>query len=255
MAEEKEFLGKVALITGGASGIGRAAAVAFAEKGAAVYLGDVNKAGLSETLALVEASGSQGGYAVTDVADEEAVATMVDGCVSQFGRLDFALNNAGIGGAQAFTSDYPTETFKQVMAINVTGVYYCLKHELRIMEAQGSGSIVNLASVAGLVGFPRHSAYAASKHAVIGLTRTAALEYVRRGIRVNAVCPGFTDTPMVQQLTAQGPEYAQRLLQGIPIRRLGQPAEIASAIVYLCSAGAAFMTGQAMALDGGITAG
>ena len=252
---DKEFVGKVALITGGASGIGRASALAFAARGAAVMVSDVNEAGLQESVALVQAEGGEASYTLTDVTDESAVKAMVDSCVERYGQLDFALNNAGVGGVQAFTTDYPTDAFKLVMAINVTGVYYCMKYELAAMMERGSGAIVNLASVAGLVGFPRHSAYAASKHAVIGLTKSAALEYVRKGIRVNAVCPGFTDTPMVKELESQGPEYAQRLLRGIPMRRLGKPDEIASAILYCCSDGAGFMTGHTLTLDGGITAG
>ena len=199
--------------------------------------------------------GGSADYSPLDVTDEVSVAATIAAIVGRHGRLDFAVNNAGIGGTQAFTADYPADIFQQVLAVNVTGVYHCLKHELAAMQPQGHGSIVNLASVAGLVGFPRHSAYAASKHAVIGLTKSAALEYVRQGIRVNAVCPGFTDTPMVTQLTEQGPEYAERLLRSIPARRLGRPEEIAAAILYLCTDAAAFMTGQTLTLDGGITAG
>ncbi|MCB0006692.1 MAG: SDR family oxidoreductase [Anaerolineales bacterium] len=255
MTTELEFMGRVAFITGGASGIGRAAALAFARKGAAVHLTDLNEEGLQETAAAIAAEGGSASYSCLDVTDEAAVAGAIETVLAEQGQLDFALNSAGIGGTQALTAEYPAETFARVMAVNVTGVYYCMKHELAAMAAQGRGSIVNIASVAGLVGFPRHSAYAASKHAVIGLTKSAALEYVRQGVRVNAVCPGFTDTPMVDELKALGAEYTERLLRGIPARRLGRPEEIAAAIIYLCTDDAGFMTGQALTLDGGITAG
>ena len=185
----------------------------------------------------------------------EEVAALVEATVSTFGRLDFALNNAGVGGVRALTADYPIEVWQRLIEVNLNGVWYCMKYELPQMLKQGQGAIVNLASVAGLVAFPGHAAYAATKHAVVGLTKTAALEYVRKGIRINAVCPGFTDTPMVQQMIETSPEFTERLIAAVPARRLGQPEEIAAAVLYLCSDEAGFITGHTLTLDGGIVAG
>ncbi|MDF1505754.1 SDR family oxidoreductase, partial [Roseisolibacter sp. H3M3-2] len=195
-----------------------------------------------------------------DVTDDAAVRAAVAACVAEFGGLDCAVNAAGVGGAQEPTHAYPEAAWHRTLDVNLTGVWRCLRHQLPAMLATGARtgrtqSVVNVASVAGLVGFPRHAAYAASKHGVVGLTKTAALEYARRGVRVNAICPGFTDTPMVEQLTGDDPAQEAALAQRLPIGRLGTPDEIAAAALYLCSDAAAFMVGHALVLDGGIVAG
>lgn len=252
----QDFSGKIAVITGGGSGLGRQAALAFAKRGATVALSDVNVEGGQETVEIIAEKGGTAVFAQVNVADQAAVTNWIDETVSHFGRLDFALNNAGIGGSTGYRTDEISEDlWQRVIDVNLNGVWYCMKAQLPHMVKQGQGVIVNLASIAGLVAVPRNAAYAASKHAVVGLTRSAALEYVRKGVRINAVCPGFTDTPMVQGGMEQDPVFAERLLRGVPARRLGRPEEIAAAIMYLCSDEAAFMIGQTMVLDGGITAG
>jgi len=255
-----EYVGKVALITGGASGLGRASAVAFAQAQADIVISDRNADGGAETVEMVRKFGGTATYIEADVTDEKAVADLVAQTVSLHGRVDFAVNSAGISGDMTPMADYSVDTFKRVMDINVAGVWYCMQHQIKQMLMQneqdsGRGVIVNLASVAGVIGAPRLSAYSASKHAVVGLSKSAALEYVRSGIRINAVCPGFTDTPMVNQDLEADPVFAERMIAGIPARRLGKPEEIAVAILYLCSPSAAFTVGHAMVLDGGISAG
>jgi NAD(P)-dependent dehydrogenase (short-subunit alcohol dehydrogenase family) len=183
------------------------------------------------------------------------VQALVGSVVRRFGRLDFALNNAGIDGARAPTAEYPTDVWDQVIAVNLTGVFLCLKHELEAMARQRHGVIVNMASVAGLTGFVGHAAYTAAKHGVVGLTRTAALEYARHGIRVNAVCPSYTQTPMLERVARRIPGLKARLASIAPLGRLCTPAEITEAVLYLFSDGAAFITGQTLVLDGGILAG
>lgn len=252
----QDFSEKIALITGGGSGLGRQSALDFAKRGATVALSDVNVAGGEETVAMIEEKGGTAVFTEMNVTDQAAVTAWVDGVVGQFGRLDFALNNAGVGGSTGYrTAEISEDLWHHVIDVNLNGVWYCMKAQLPHMVKQGHGCIVNLASIAGLVAVPRNAAYAASKHAVVGLTRSAALEYVRKGIRINAVCPGFTDTPMVQGGMEADPVFAQRLLQGVPARRLGLPEEISAAVMYLCSDEADFMIGQTMILDGGITAG
>jgi NAD(P)-dependent dehydrogenase (short-subunit alcohol dehydrogenase family) len=179
---------------------------------------------------------------------------MVDAAVRGFGGVDLAINAAGVGGVDARTAEYPEDDWQRTLDVNLTGTWQCMRHEIPAMLARGAGTIVNVASAAGLVGFARHAAYAASKHGVVGLTRTAALEYARRGVRVNAVCPGFTDTPMVTAMTGGRPELAASLAERVPLGRIATPEEIAGAIVYLCSDAAAFMVGHAMVLDGGLVA-
>lgn len=255
-----EYPDKVALITGGASGLGQMSAIEFARAGAKVVISDQNAAGAAETVAMIEKMGRAVTFIETDVTDEQSVADLVTQAASLHGRIDFAINSAGISGEMAPMGEYPVETFKRVMDVNVAGVWYCMQHQINQMMTQeeqedGRGIIVNLASVAGVIGAPRLSAYAASKHAVVGLTKSAALEYVRRGIRINAVCPGFTDTPMVQLDSDNDPVFAERLIGGIPARRLGKPEEIAAAILYLCSPASAFMVGHTMVIDGGISTG
>ncbi len=249
------FTARVALVTGAASGIGRTSALAFAQSGAKVVVADFNEAGGQETVDMIRAADGEALFVRTDVTQQVEVSALLKTVFETYGQLDFALNNAGIGGIRASTADYPVDLWHQIMDVNLNGVWYCMKYEIPRMVEQGHGVIINLASIAGLIGSPYLSAYAASKHAVVGLTKTAALEYVRKGLRINAVCPAYTDTPMVDDLFEKNPEHKQQLLAAIPSRRLGTTEEIASAILYLCSDQAAFITGHTMVLDGGITAG
>lgn len=245
---------KVALVTGAGAGIGRAAALKFAADGAKVIVSDVNIAGGEETAHLIEDSNGEAAFIRADVSKADEVEALVQFAVSTYGRLDYAVNNAGISGVLAFTHEANEEDWDQVININLKGVWLCMKYELCQMLEQGSGAIVNTASVAGLVGLPNAIPYAASKHGVIGLTKTAALEYASRGIRVNAVCPGYTETAMVAGLREASPVMARRLEGISPMKRLGTPEEIADAIVWLCSDHASFISGHALALDGGYVA-
>lgn len=251
--------GKVALVTGGASGIGRASALAMQREGARLVIADTDEAGGRETVALAIAGGGEAIFVHADVTSGESVAAMVARTVQTYGRLDCAFNNAGISGigigepAAAMTADYPDERWHRVLAINLTGVWLCMKHEIRQMLTQGQGSIVNTASIAGLVALRNASAYVASKHAVVGITKTAAVEYAQRGIRVNAVCPGYIETPMTAPGRADPTRMGQMLAQE-PIGRLGQPEEVAQAVLWLFSDAASFVTGHAMAVDGGLVA-
>lgn len=248
-----DFKGQVALVTGAAKGMGLAAARAFAKNGASVVLADLD-GGLAEQ----EASRivSEGGNALAvacDVADEAQVAAAVDLAVSQFGRLDMAFNNAGIQVPPSDAADEPLSNFERVTAINQRGVWACMKHELRIMREQGSGAIVNCSSLGGLVGLPRRAAYHGTKHAVIGMTRSAGVEYAPRGIRINAVCPGVIDTPMVQEMLEGQTEAMGVIMKQQPIGRLGQADEVAAAVLWLCSPAASFVIGVALPVDGGFT--
>lgn len=247
------FHAKVALVTGAASGIGRAAALAFSREGAAVVVSDLHLTGAEATAAMIVESGGEALAAACDVARRADVENLVAQTVHTFGRLDFAFNNAGIGGALGMLHQKTEAEWDDVLAVNLKGVWLCLRSEVQAMQASGGGAIVNMASAAGLVGFRGASAYSASKHGVIGLTKTAALEYARSKIRVNAVCPGFTDTPMVASMLESAPELADSV-RGNPLRRLGTPEETAEAVIWLCSDKASFITGQALAIDGGLTA-
>jgi NAD(P)-dependent dehydrogenase (short-subunit alcohol dehydrogenase family) len=250
------FDGKVAVITGAGSGIGRASALAFARAGACVVVSDVDDAGGSETVHQIRGLQHEAHFVKANVTDEAQVAALVEATVERFGRLDYAHNNAGIGAPPAALHHSERSYFDQVLAVNLTGVFLCLKYEARHMLEHGGGAIVNTASLAGLIGFPMNVAYSASKHAVIGVTRTAALEYARSGIRVNAVCPAFVQTPMVDRLVEiGGPRMSlERLASLQPMGRLGTVEEVADAVVWLCSDAASFITGVALPLDGGTTA-
>jgi NAD(P)-dependent dehydrogenase (short-subunit alcohol dehydrogenase family) len=248
------FENRVALVTGAASGMGLATANAFAEAGAAVTLADLNEDGARSAAEDLVAAGHKAIGIRCDVADEADVAAMVERTVSTFGRLDAAFNNAGVQAPPSDMADEPAEEFDRVNAINLRGVWACMKHELRHMREQGRGAIVNCSSLGGLVGLPSRAAYHASKHGVIGLTRSAALEYAPRGIRINAVCPGIINTPMVASMLVSQPEAMKELMKEQPIGRLGRSEEIAAAVLWLCSPGASFVIGHALAVDGGYTA-
>ena len=245
---------KIALVTGGASGIGRASAVALANEGATVMVADLALDGCEQTVKLITDSGGAAAAYAADVANEVAVESLVEHTVKTFGRLDLAFNNAGIGGTMAKTHEYPSDNWDQVLAVNLTGVWYCMKYELRQMLAQGGGAIVNTASVAGLIAMSGAPAYVAAKHGVVGLTKSAALEYAKSNIRVNAVCPGGVLTNMTETAEKALPGFLDKLARHEPMGRLADPKEIASAVVWLCSDGASFMTGHALAVDGGFVA-
>ena len=244
--------GKVALVTGGGSGIGRAAALVFAREGAKVVVADVTEAGGLETVEQVTAAGGAATFVRADVSNPAEVEAMVSRAVEAYGRLDCAFNNAGIEGSGKATTACAEEDFNRTIAVNVTGVWLCMKSEIRRMLEQGSGAIVNTASAAGLVGVPSMPDYVASKHAVVGLTKTAALEYAKSGIRVNAVCPGVVQTSMVERVLQRAPGFDEVALASEPIGRFGQPAEIGEAVVWLCSDAASFVTGIPLSVDGGL---
>ncbi|MEI2384880.1 SDR family NAD(P)-dependent oxidoreductase [Breoghania sp. JC706] len=249
---------KVVLLTGAAGGIGRAAALKFAAQGAALALTDIDDAGLEETARLAGEAGAEVWTHRCDITAEADVAALVSGAVSRFGRLDIAVNNAGLAHRPARITDLDLDTFQRMLAVNLTGTFLCLRAEAAVMRAQGYGAILNVASLAGLVGAPLLGAYAAAKHGVVGLTKTAAAECARSSVRVNALCPSFADTGMVAGIAAgmRGGEHEaiSRLLTGIPMGRLASPGEVADAIVWITSDANSFMTGQAVAIDGGASA-
>lgn len=243
--------GKAALVTGGGSGLGRSSAIALARAGATVTVADVDEQGGKETTALVfEEAGGDAEFVRADVTRPDEVEAMIDKAIARWGHLDCALNNAGTTGASAPTADYTLEDWNRAIALNLTGVFLCLKYEIPAMLERG-GAIVNMASGAGLVGFAGLPAYVASKHGVVGLTRAAALEYASQGIRINAICPGSTRTPMLEGFMGGDPQIERMMTRAVPLGRLGRPEEIAEAVVWLCSDAASFVVGHALAVDGG----
>lgn len=247
------FDGKVVLVTGGGGGIGRASALAFAKAGARVAVVDRDVAAGTETTRLIEATGAKALFIQTDVTQAAQVEAMVAQVVAHFGRLDCAFNNAGIEEEHMRLADCSENTFDRIMAVNVKGVWLCLKYELAQMLKQGGGAIVNTASVAGLVGAPKMAAYSASKHAVLGLTKSAAVEYGRKNIRVNAVCPGVIRTAMFDRAVQADPKVGPAVAQLHPIGRIGEADEVASVVLWLSSDAASFVTGHAHTVDGGMT--
>ena len=246
---ETQFKDKVAIVTGGAFGIGKATAIAFAKKGARVVIADLVED--AEAVNAIKALGGEVIFIKCDVSKTEDVKAMIEKTIATFGRLDYAFNNAGIEGSNGTTQECSEENWDKTIAVNLKGIWLCMKQEIPEILKQGKGVIINCASVAGLIGFPGLPAYVASKHGVIGLTKTSALECAKLGIRVNAVCPGAIKTPMIDRLTGNKKEVEAQFTGLEPIGRLGQPEEVANAVLWLCSDEASFVTGHAMALDGG----
>ncbi len=256
MANENGLVqGKVALVTGGASGIGRATALAFAREGAAaVAVCDVDEAGGVETAEAAGKEGAEARFFSLDVSDEAQVEAAVRACVEVFGGLDCALNNACINGPAGLLHQCSLEDWNRTLAVNLTGVFLCMKHEIPAMIARGGGAIVNISSGAGVIAVPGLSPYCASKHAILGITKTAAVENAMTGVRINAVLPGSTDTPLLRSIMDRDPRVEKMVRRNLPGGRLGLPAEIAEAAVWLCSDRASFVTGDSMLVDGGAVA-
>ena len=249
---ETPFKNKVALVTGASFGIGRATAILFAHKGAKVVLVDWQEN--SETLEAITAFGGEATFIKCDVSQLSEVQKMIQKTISVYGRLDFAFNNAGIEGTSATITECTEENWDKTIGVNLKGIWGCMKYEIPEMLKHGNGAIVNCASIAGLVGYPGLPSYVAAKHGVIGLTKTAALENAKLGIRINAVCPGAIKTPMIDRLTGNKKEVEAQFAALEPIGRLGNPNEVANAVIWLCSDAASFVTGHAMPVDGGWTA-
>ena len=247
------FENKVALVTGAGSGLGLATAKAFAQSGASVALADANENSVRSAAEDLSTQGYKALAIQCDVTDDTQVERMVERTVATFGRLDAAYNNAGVQNTVAEAADATREDFDRVISINLRGVWSCMKFELRQMLRQGGGAIVNCSSIGGLVAGPKRGTYQASKHGVLGLTKSAALDYAARGIRINAVCPGIIHTAMLDKMMATQADALNAMLKDVPIGRLGRPEEIASAVLWLCSSAASFMVGHALAVDGGYT--
>jgi len=251
-----EFKDKITLVTGAASGIGKAASIALAEAGAYVIVADLNEEGGERTVAEIRNAGSRGIFRKVNVASYEEVKKLMKYIKTKFGRLDIAVNNAGIAGANARTVDYPLDDWNKVMAVNASSVFYCMKEQIPIMLEQGGGAIVNTASIAGLRGLPNSLAYVASKHAVVGMTKTAAMEYARNNVRINAICPVFTVTPLFDPVAIEkvAKGIPDKLKSNVPMKRFAKVEEQVDAIMWLCSDRATFVTGHALPVDGGLTA-
>src|SRR5213596_2427377 len=247
------FQNKVAFVTGGANGIGRATALAFAREGANVVVADVSEEGNQETSRMIEELGGRTLAVRCDVSRAEDVKAALDKAVEVFGRLDFAFNNAGVEQPITAAAEVTEEEWNRIIRINLSGVFLCMKHEIPLMLKQGGGAIVNTSSGAGIIGIKGSPAYTAAKHGVIGLTRAAALDYAGQNIRVNAICPGYIATPMMDRFTGGTPEGRAKVISEEPIGRMGRPEEIANAALWLCSDAAAFVVGHALVVDGGQT--
>ena len=250
----RNFENKVVLITGAASGIGRETAVQLAKAGATLFLSDINEAGGQETVEMITSKGEKAAFFKADVSKAAEVKAMTDACVAEYGRIDCAFNNAGIEGSSARLVDVEEDIYDAIMDINVKGVWLCMKYQIPQMISQGGGTIVNTASVAGIVGSHSLSVYGASKHAVVGLTRSAAIEYVRKGVRINAVCPAVIRTPMVERGFQESPLFVEATLKANPMRRLGEADEVAKAVMWLLSDESSFTNGATLTVDGGFTA-
>ena len=246
--------GKVVLVTGGGSGIGRATSMLLGRAGAKVMIADYVPDSAERTAKMIKEAGGEASCIGADVSITKQVEAMVNKTVETYGRLDGAFNNAGIEGKMTDTVDYPEDVFDRIMAINLKGVWLCMKYEIPAMLKAGGGSIVNTASGAGLVGVPQLSAYNASKHGVVGLTKTAALEFAQKNIRVNCVCPGLINTPMVARMIDSGGMNEQEFVASEPVKRMGKPEEIGEGVVWLLSDAASFVTGHSMSIDGGFVA-
>lgn len=252
--EKGSFAGKVAFVTGAANGIGRAAALAFAREGATMMVADVSEQGNQETARMIEEAGGRALAVRCDVSRAEDVKAALDHTVETFGRLDFAFNNAGVEQPIMATAELTEKEWDRIVDINLRGVFLCMRHEIPLMLKQGSGVIVNASSGAGVKGFAGQAAYCAAKHGIVGLSKAAALDYAKSNIRINAVCPGIIETPMMDRFSGGTPEGRERVIAQEPVGRMGKPEEIAAAVVWLCSDAAAFVIGHAMVIDGGQTA-
>jgi NAD(P)-dependent dehydrogenase (short-subunit alcohol dehydrogenase family) len=250
---EQSFTGKVAFVTGAANGIGRAAAIAFASKGASVVVADVAERANQETARLVQGAGGRALAVKCDVTRSEDVQRALEATIEAFGRLDFAFNNAGVEYRIAPLADISEQEWDRIVDIDLRGIFVCMKHQIPLMLQYGGGAIVNTSSGAGIKGFKGGAAYVAAKHGVVGLTKAAALDYAQSNIRINAVCPGIIDTPMMDRFSGGTAEGRQAVIAQEPVGRMGTPEEIAAAVTWLCSDAAAFVVGHAMVIDGGQT--